>query len=115
MIIRGFITAILTLALTLVSFVHGSLSPETEAQAETYILAGGDWAELCGDGTDPLVHVTKCMACLIGQTCALPDASDIARPAETGTLLNWTIVQENNAKPAAHRAHSARAPPLRLV
>ena len=72
MILRGIITTILLVALTLVSFGHQTLSPQTEAQVDAYILAGGDWSDLCGESEDPLAHASKCMACLIAQACALP-------------------------------------------
>ncbi|MEM9785715.1 MAG: hypothetical protein AAF801_04390 [Pseudomonadota bacterium] len=115
MIVRGIITSLLVVALTLISFGHQTLSPKTEAQAQAYILAGGDWADLCGDAGDPLAHVTKCMACVISQLCAVPTPSDVARPLNAGTALAWVIVLERNPAPAAHSTQSARAPPVRLT
>ncbi len=115
MIMRRIIASILMVALTLVSFGHQSLSPGAEAQAESYILAGGDWADLCGDEGDPLAHVTKCMACLISQACAVPAPGDIAHPATTYTALTWAITPENTAIASWYSSQTARAPPFRLV
>ncbi|MDX8353528.1 hypothetical protein [Cognatiyoonia sp. IB215182] len=112
MIFRGIITAILLVALTLVSFGHKTLSPQTEAQVDAYILAGGDWAELCGEGGDPLAHANKCMACLIAQACALPTPTANATQLSTSAPLNWTLALETAVLVAPPSSHPARAPPF---
>jgi len=112
MIFRGIIPSILLLALTLVSFGHQTLSPQTEAQVDAYILAGGDWSDLCGDSQDPLAHATKCMACLIAQACAVPTPTDDVTPLSVSTSLRWTMVAETTVFAAPHSSHTARAPPF---
>lgn len=115
MIKHGIITTILTLALTLVSFGHRTLSPAAEAQAEAYILAGGNWAELCGESGDPLAGISKCMACVISQTCALLDSPSVNHPTQTATALNWVPQRASATSANATKSHPARGPPFRLI
>lgn len=112
MIIRAIITTIVMIALTLVSFGHRSLSPADEAQAQSYILAGGNWADLCGDGDDPLASSGKCMACVLSHSCALPPPSDDTRAPEIGITLKWAMRSETTAFTPRTWSHSARAPPF---
>ncbi|MDX8348869.1 hypothetical protein SLH49_12855 [Cognatiyoonia sp. IB215446] len=112
MILRGIITTILLVALTLVSFGHQTLSPQTEAQVDAYILAGGDWSDLCGEGEDPLAHASKCMACLIAQACALPAPAANATQLSASTPVRWTLAVETAVLAAPPSSHPARAPPF---
>jgi hypothetical protein len=112
MIKRGIITAILTIALALLSFGHQSLSPASEAQVQSYILAGGSWADLCGDGGDPLAGVGKCTACVISQGCALPPPLDTHHPSEVGTTIAWPITNATTTLATHTGSHRARAPPF---
>lgn len=112
MILRSLISALVLAALTLSSFGHRTLSPADHAQAEAFILAGGDWAALCGEGDDPLGTAGKCMACVIAQNCALPNPKMTARSLTSGEAIIWP--RAAGLFPAAARtvAHPARAPPF---
>lgn len=112
MILRGVISAILLIALTLSSFGHRSLSLTDEMQAQSYLLAGGDWDELCGDADDPLAHVTKCIACVLAQTCALPAPAGATHITAASTVLVWPTQRDAYRAMQALRFHPARAPPF---
>lgn len=115
MILRGLISALVLIALTLSSFGHRTLSPGEEVQAETFILAGGDWAALCADGDDPLSTTAKCMACVIAQGCALPTPAAMATRLSVGDTIVWPRTTDQPVLAAQIHAHQARAPPLRLI
>lgn len=112
MILRSLISALVLIALTLSSFGHRTLSPGDEAQAEAFILAGGDWATLCGDGDDPLSTAGKCMACVIAQNCALPTPITTARSIASGEAIIWSRAAGQFPAVANTVAHPARAPPF---
>ena len=112
MIIRGLITVLVLLALTLSSFGHRTLAPMDEARANAFILAGGDWATLCGDGDDPLNTATKCMACIMSQSCALPPAAVTATKVFVGDAMVWPRVADQPVGATQTQAHPARAPPF---
>ena len=113
--IRSFIAALLTVALTLVSFGHQSVSPKAQAQADAYILAGGSWSDLCGENGDPLAHSAKCMACLITAGCALPPPA--ATVHRTGLVIRvaWSVSADTSHVITAHAPQMARAPPFHLL
>ncbi len=112
MILRGIISALLLVALTLASFGHQSLSPSDKAQAEAYILAGGDWADLCSEDSDPFATVAKCMACIIAQGCAVPDPSDVTLTTQSGSMVVWPLQPTRLTIAKADVTHPARAPPF---
>lgn len=72
---RIVLTPVVVVALTLVSFGHQRLSPGDQAQAEAYLLAGGDWSAIC---TDDQTIAQTCLACVISATCALADKQHAA-------------------------------------
>lgn len=112
MILRSLIAALVLVALTLSSFGHRTLSPADEAQADAYILAGGDWASLCGESGDPLSTTAKCMACVIAHNCALPTPVLAARPLSPGEANVWPLAADRPLVSAHTPAHPARAPPF---
>ncbi|MFA8442706.1 hypothetical protein [Yoonia sp.] len=112
MILRALISALVLFALTLSSFGHRTLLPAEEAQAESFILAGGNWAELCGEGGDPLSTVGKCMACVIAQTCATPTPAVMARSLSSGEAIIWPREASQTRAVSRISAHPARAPPF---
>ncbi len=113
MIKRGLISFILMIALALVGFGHRSLAPAADAQATAYVLAGGDWSDICGQSGDPRhAQADQCLACVISHSCVTPE------PAYAPAL---TITAATIWAAPAHRiyrlssldwSYPARAPPL---
>jgi hypothetical protein len=112
MIIRGVITACVLVALTLASFGHRALPPSDEAKVQAYVLAGGDWAELCRENGDPFASVAQCMACTIAQGCVVPDPSNIGTVVPNVAAIMWSAQEPLTTRAATSIAHLARAPPV---
>ncbi|MDP5084296.1 MAG: hypothetical protein NWQ23_02665 [Yoonia sp.] len=115
MIWRGLISLCLLVALTLSSFGHRTLSADAEAQAEAFILAGGNWADLCGDDGDPLASGAKCMACVIAHTCHLPEPALAALPDLSTFTLDWAQSGNLVITTADTASHFARGPPVLVI
>lgn len=111
MIARGFVAALLALALTAVSFGH--TPPQDDARADAYLLAGGDWAAICADTDRPLHGADACMACLISAGVDLPPPAGDATAVMTASLADWTLPAARIALAQLLPAHPARAPPAR--
>lgn len=112
MITRWIISILLMIGLTFASFGHHTLAPDEQAQAEAYILAGGDWTDLCTDGTDPLGNAAKCMACVINHGCTLPPNGAMPTQAARSISVAWVISDQTTQSPRSAYAHAARAPPF---
>lgn len=115
MIYRNLITLCLLMALTLSSFGHSTLSPDAEAQAEAYILAGGSWSDLCSNQGDPLAAGAKCIACIIGQSCLLSNPTGTARDWPTEIQLGRQIVNVFVDHTSMRSSHPARGPPFDVI
>lgn len=112
MITRWIILTSLMIGLTFASFGHHTVAPDKQAQAQAYILAGGDWADLCSDNGDPLGGAAKCIACVIGHGCALPALNAAPIRATQGTAVAW-VAQDQAVQPLRSlQSHTARAPPF---
>ncbi|WP_322893738.1 MULTISPECIES: hypothetical protein [unclassified Yoonia] len=111
MIARGFVAALLALALTAVSFGHNP--PQDDARAQAYLLSGGDWAAICADTGRPLHGVDICMACLIAAGADLPCPASDAATLISVTLADWSMSAHAFTRAQAIPPHPARAPPAR--
>lgn len=111
MIARGFVAALLVLALTAVSFGHNP--PQDDARAQAYLLAGGDWAAICADTGAPLHGVDICMACLIAAGADLPCPATDPAALITSSLADWSMSADAFTFAQTAPAHPARAPPVR--
>lgn len=109
---RGLFALLLLAALTLSSFGHRSLSPNAAAEAQAYILAGGDWASLCGESGDPLAATEKCRACVIAQTFALPAQCSPAQPLGRSVRIVWPSDPAGMEWAVQYASYPARAPPF---
>ncbi len=112
MFLRALISVTLALALALVGFGHQSVAPSDNAQATAYVLAGGSWADICGDSGDPRDGGTYCQACVISQTCALNAPAQMVIAAGQAMPLDVVAPQTLNRLSTVYWAHGARAPPL---
>jgi hypothetical protein len=74
---RLLLVAVLALALGSSGFAHQD--PTAQDQARAYVLAGGDWDDLCADGPLPHTGADTCMACLHAMGGDLPPASGVTR------------------------------------
>lgn len=115
MMARWIISAALLLALTLSGLGHHSTSPDKQAQATAYILAGGNWADLCSDGTNPTPTGNKCLACVIGPGCTLPGHANTPQKRAGSVGLAWNNGNQINTQQIQSTAHSARAPPFLVI
>lgn len=112
MLKRWIITTVLMVGLAFTSFGQHGFASEEQTQAIAFILAGGDWADLCGDGTNPLAHAGKCMACVIGKHCVLPANQDLGTHRAEARASLW-ITSGQTAHPAQLQSgQTARAPPV---
>ncbi|MCG3267669.1 hypothetical protein [Yoonia sp. I 8.24] len=112
MILRALISVTLALALALVGFGHQSVAPSDDGQATAYVLAGGSWADICGDSGDPRDGGTHCQACVISQTCALDAPTQMVIAAGQALPLHVVTPRTLNRLSTVYWAHGARAPPL---
>ncbi|MDO6590761.1 hypothetical protein DS901_05105 [Loktanella sp. D2R18] len=113
MILRALISVTLALALALVGFGHQSVAPTDNAQASAYVLAGGSWADICGDSGDPRDGGTSyCQACVISQTCAMGAPAQMVIADAQAMPLNVAAPQTLNRLSTIYWAHGARAPPV---
>jgi hypothetical protein len=106
---RGLLVSVLALALLLVGFGHRSL--QAEPQATAYLLAGGDWADLCGDTDAPHLTGDRCMACLLAQGMMLPDPSSSLHMSMQAGIAPWTAGATTLRAVSARLSHPPRAPP----
>jgi hypothetical protein len=113
MIVRAFLNLTLAVALVLIGFGHQPITATKDAQASAYVLAGGSWADICGQSGDPRNDsATQCQACVIGQSCPI-DA-----PMQIPVILGFADVLRDTAPQTMRRlstvdwANGARAPPL---
>ncbi|MFN3663109.1 hypothetical protein [Yoonia sp.] len=108
---RVFVAALLSLALTAVSFGHQP--PQDDARAEAYLLAGGDWAAICADSGAPLHGAELCMACLISAGAGLPGAVTGPTAQISARLVDWAQAAGDTLRRQRVFIHPARAPPAR--
>jgi len=107
---RVLVVGVLAMALLLVSFGHRPL--QAEPQATAYILAGGDWADLCADGDAPHLYGDSCMACLVAQTAHLAEPYAGFSPVTLAGTAHWNMRDIATPARTAFATHPARAPPL---
>lgn len=112
--IRGVgLIALLTVALVAAAFSH-RLPRASDIAIESYVLAGGDISDICGDmGPDGKVSHQDCPACRIVGSAILPDAP--LSIAEVNFVFVATVVapRESRAiRTVLDPARGTRAPPL---
>ncbi len=112
---RAIISLCVLIALTLSSFGHRTLSPQDQAQAQAYVLAGGDWADLCADGGAPLTSAATCMACVVALGCAVPPPAFTATTIQVEGGIYWSVQEAQQQTAIRSYAHAARAPPFRMI
>lgn len=110
---RLLLVAFLTLALVATGFSHRVLSSEDVA-LQSYVLSGGDLAELCADGTgDGLADHGDCPACHIVAVADLPDMDLTLRAADFAFVAKVVAPRESRAlRTVLDPARGLRAPPL---
>lgn len=107
------VMVVLALALVATGFGHRMPSAGDLAQ-ESYILAGGDLAGLCGDADgNGLPDHIDCPACHLTGNALPPDAPPALRDAGLVLLATVTAPRESRAaRPVRDPARGLRAPPL---
>ncbi|WP_019955097.1 hypothetical protein [Yoonia vestfoldensis] len=106
---RVILASVLSVALMLVGFGHKPV--QAEPQAVAYLLAGGNWADLCADGDAPHGAGDICMACLVVQSVGLADPALYIQPAPSTQDAHWTRHATARRILASATPHPARAPP----
>lgn len=113
MIRRGLISCIVVFALAFIGFGHRALTPAVDTQATAYVLAGGDWADICGQTGDPRhARVDQCLACIVSHGCLTPTPAQF--PAlQLATSALWIGKSASISRLSIlDWAYAARAPPL---
>lgn len=107
------ILAVLTLALVATGFAH-RMPTVQDALLQSYVLAGGDLADLCADTDgDGLADHDDCPACHIAATADLPDAGLTFHDADIAFVAKVVAPRENRAvRVVLDPARGLRAPPL---
>ncbi len=103
------LAGLLSVALLLVGFGHRSV--QAEPQAVAYLLAGGDWADLCADGPAPHSAGDICAACVLGKGVALCAPALASQPLLTGQPAAWALPAATREDLTRATTYSARAPP----
>ncbi len=109
---RSSIAVLFLIAVIVSNAQHRHLSPDDGVQVRAYLLAGGDWSDLCADGYNPVGYAADCMACVLAKSCALPDTAITGNAvpdlsvAQTLTPHDLETFVRSYAKPPT------RAPPL---
>ncbi|WP_052700883.1 hypothetical protein [Loktanella sp. S4079] len=113
MALRALISLCLIVSLTLVGFGHRTLGPNTDARATAYVLAGGDWSDICGQSGDPRhAQSDRCIACVIAGGCLAPRMAELAQPDRDTRLLWRTPERDTHTLSELEWSYAARAPPL---
>lgn len=113
-LIAALLVAVLTVALTAVSFAHRDMTlPDADYAA--YLAAGGSVEDICADGHAPDRHdvgATACEACRLVAAMTLPDAARAPeiRPRPARSLARPAEAQTRAAR-LAHALPQTRAPP----
>ena len=110
---RLLILVAFTLSVLAMGVAHRIPSPDDLA-AESFVLAGGDLAEICGDaGTDGTHAGRDCPACqLVGSIDAVP-VTVALREADLVLVAKVVAPRESRAvRVVLDLSHGLRAPPL---
>jgi hypothetical protein len=108
---RWVLACLMSVALVLVGFGHRPV--QADQQAVAYLLAGGDWADLCADGDVPHPVGDRCMACILAQSAALPDPVPDMLRASSHRDAHWTTKASSHRIMTGVTPYPARAPPFR--
>ena len=113
MMLRALLSVTLALALALVGFGHQTLAPQDDAQASAYVLAGGSWADICGQSGDQRGgSISQCQACIIAKSCTVGSSPQTVMAHPLAQKLNLTASYTINHLSTVDWANGARAPPL---
>jgi hypothetical protein len=107
---RLVLASVLSVALVLVGFGHRPA--QAEPQAIAYLLAGGEWADLCAKGDIPHPAGDICSACILAKGMGLPAPALTPRALVAVQPMVWTL--RATARPELRTAapNPARAPPF---
>lgn len=107
---RAALACVLSMALVLVGFGHRPVQAEPQAMA--YLLAGGDWADLCADGPAPHPAGDTCAACILAKGMALSAPVTAPRALLGEQRLVWTPRAAERFALTIAATYPARAPPF---
>ena len=107
---RMVLASVLSVALVLVGFGHRPA--QAEPQAIAYLLAGGDWADLCAQGDIPHPAGDICSACVLAKGMALAAPALTPRALVAVQPMVWTLQATARPELKIASAHPARAPPF---
>ena len=104
------LASVLSVALVLVGFGHRPA--QAEPQAVAYLLAGGDWADLCADGQAPHPAADTCAACILAKGMALSAPLAAPRALVAEQRMVWTVRAAGRHDLTIAATYPARAPPF---
>ena len=107
---RMVLASVLSMALVLVGFGHRPA--QAEPQAIAYLLAGGDWADLCAQDDLPHRAGDHCAACILAKAITLPAPVLTPRATVTAQPMAWTMQATARPELKIANAYPARAPPF---
>ncbi|MDA0722329.1 MAG: hypothetical protein O2994_11710 [Proteobacteria bacterium] len=107
---RLVLASVLSVALVLVGFGHRPA--QAEPQAIAYLLAGGEWADLCAKGDIPHPAGDICSACILAKAMGLPAPALTPRALVAAQPMVWTLRATARPELKIASAHPARAPPF---
>jgi hypothetical protein len=111
-LMRACLTLAIVAGLSIAAFGHqAGMAKVDQAQALSYVLAGGDLADLCGDPFEG-AQAERCLACVIAQGAPLLRPDSGAAQIAIAQDIIWPALPATFTPQACVATHQARAPPL---